>query len=258
MFRDRRNSTDTLAINQVMAGERNMGRAVIRSLIFNVVLFVTLPLFMLFNMPMLLRRNPPFYFAKQAGFYGLWLAKVICGIDFKIVGHDNIPSGPCIIACKHQSAWDTFALSYIFPQASYVLKKELTKIPIFGRYIKKYDMISIDRKRGLKAIMDLRTQAKSLLGQNRQIIIFPEGSRTAPGDTVTYQKGVLALYKDFDYPVIPVALNSGVCWGRRSWIKWPGVITIQFLPAIKNDLEGDVFMEQLSDSIETASIALIK
>lgn len=237
---------------------KNLWLVAIRSIIFNLIFFITIPLLMIINSPALLRKTPPFYFSKLACSYAMWLVRVTCGLEYRVVGLENIPQGACIFASKHQSAWDTMIFLTLFPDAAYVLKYELTKVPVFGNYIRKYGMISIDRSRGRKAIGDLRNQAQILINQDRKIIIFPEGSRTAPGSKNPYQKGILALYKDFHCPIVPVALNSGLYWGRRSWLKWPGVITLQFLPPMKEGLESSVFMEQLEKNIETASNSLLK
>jgi 1-acyl-sn-glycerol-3-phosphate acyltransferase len=257
MLRNRRNRADSLTVQTSMVPQNAYWLAAVRSAVFNLVFFISLPMLLLINLPALLRSQPPYYFAKFASKYAMWLVRVICGVEYKIIGSENVPQGACIFASKHQSAWDTIIFLALYPDSAYVLKSELTKIPVYGQFIKKYGMISIDRNRGRKALGDLRIQAQRVLEQRRKIIIFPEGSRTCPGAKTSYQKGILALYKDFDCPIVPVALNSGLYWGRRSWIKWPGVITLQFLPPMPPQLESDEFMEQLTQRIETASDRLL-
>ncbi len=230
MFRNRRNREDPITGPAPHPSGVPLWLAGVRSAVFNVAFFTVLPLLMVLNIPALLFKTPPYYLSKICSTIALWFSRVICGLDYKIIGLENVPAGACVLASKHQSAWDTIVFSTLYPDCSYVLKHELTKVPIYGTFIRKLGMISIDRNRGRKAILDLREQAHKIVNQDRKIIIFPEGTRTTPDDPKPYQKGVLSLYKDFNCPVIPVALNSGLFWGRRSWIKWPGEITLEFLP----------------------------
>lgn len=257
MFRNRSDRTDSLEGTAITPLHRLKWLAALRSIIFNVVFFITFPIWLIINIPTLFGKQASYFFSKYSGVYTLWLVKVICGLDCRVVGMENVPTGPCVLASKHQSAWDTFVFLVFFPSAAYVSKKELERIPLYGSYIRKHKNISIDRKRGRKSLTDLREQAQALVQDGRKIVLFPEGSRTVPGTREPYQKGILALYKDLDCPIIPVALNSGVFWGRRSWIKWPGVITLEFLPAMPKGLESADFMEQLADRIDTASEKLV-
>lgn len=233
--------------------------AIVRSALFNLLFFLTFPIILLLYLPVLfIQKGPPVVFAKFSSLYTLWLLKIICGTKCRVIGLENVPEGPCILASKHQSAWDTFSFLTIFPDISYVIKIELQKLPIYGAYMKKHGNIALDRDKGRKSLLDLKVKAQKILQQNRKIIIFPEGARVEPGAPADYQKGILVLYKDTTCPIIPVALNSGQYWGRRSWIKWPGVITIQFLPQIPQGLDNDTFMDQLTTSIETASRKLMQ
>ena len=221
MLRNRRSGEKPLKDSYSDRAGAQKWVAGIRSAIFNIAFFSVLPLIMVLNIPALLFKKPPYYISKICSRLALWLTRVICGLRYEIVGLENVPEGACILASKHQSAWDTIVFSTIYPDCSYVLKHELTKVPIYGTFIRKLEMISIDRTRGRKAIVDLRNQAENIIRQRRKIIIFPEGSRTSPDNPKPYQKGILSLYKEFDCPIVPVALNSGLFWGRRSWIKWP-------------------------------------
>jgi 1-acyl-sn-glycerol-3-phosphate acyltransferase len=257
MFRNRRDRADALGVPTISSTNGSYLLAACRSAVFNVTLFISLPLLLLISMPILLRKQPPFYVAKFSCSYALWLTKIICGLEYRVLGQENVPPGACVFASKHQSAWDTLIYQALYPDVAYVLKQELTKIPVFGQYIKKYGMIAIDRSKGRQALSDLRSQAQNIVLQGRKIVIFPQGSRMTPGVKEPYQKGILALYKDLSCPVIPVALNSGLYWGRRSWVKWPGVVTLQFLSPMPNGLESDAFMAQLEDCIESASNNLL-
>ena len=257
MFRDRRNSPDALNDGAALINQEISFWIVLRSFIFNLIFFPTVFCFLVLMAPTLLGRNPPYYVGTAVSRYILWLAKKICYLDCAVVGLENVPDGPCVLVSKHQSAWDTFVFLAFFPTAVYVSKKELEKIPVFGWYIKKHENISIDRSQGRKAMHDLRVQAKDRIDNKRKIVIFPEGSRTAPGQKGKYQKGVQALYKDLSCPFVPVALNSGAFWGRRSWIKYPGVITLQFLKPMESDLDKDIFMQTLQDRIDQSSLDLL-
>jgi 1-acyl-sn-glycerol-3-phosphate acyltransferase len=257
MFRNRRNCSDAITFTAMAPSQGQIWLAAIRSVVFNVLLFGGLSLLMIVHAPALLFNKVPSYLFTATGRYTLWLVKVICGLRYQVQGAEYIPAGSCIFASKHQSAWDTAVFLVLIPEISYVLKKELTKIPIYGKFLERYGMISIDRNRGRKALLDLKTQAKELLDKNRKIVIFPEGSRTAIGSKGDYQKGILILYKEFDCPIVPVALNSGLKWGKRR-IKWPGVITIQFLPSMPKNLENEAFMYELEERIESVSLELLK
>jgi 1-acyl-sn-glycerol-3-phosphate acyltransferase len=191
----------------------------------------------------------------------LWVVKVIVGLKYKVEGlehlHKALNHGPCLVACKHQSAWETIALPTFFDYFTIVLKRELTHIPLFGFYMKWLQMIVVNRGSRSQSIKSLLTQGRQAIALNRSILIFPEGTRTQPGEKITYQPGVALLYNDLNIPVIPVALNSGFFWGRRALIKTPGCITIRFLPPITPGLGREEFMKRLEHDIETACQELL-
>ena len=169
----------------------------------------------------------------------------------------DIIDGAALYAAKHQSAWDTFIYFLIFKNPSYILKKELHKIPFWGMAANKYGAISIDRSGGASSLKQLIKDTKNRLLQNYSVIIFPEGTRSAPGIKLPYHPGIAALYSATDVPVIPVAVNSGLFWGRHSFIKRPGVITIEFLPPIDRGLKRRDFMEKLESTVEAATDRLV-
>ena len=177
----------------------------------------------------------------------------IIGLKHEFRGLENLPSGPVILACKHQSAWDTYGIFALEHDPAYVLKKELVLIPFFGWFMLKTGMIVVDREAKASALKKLVADTKKVLDQGRKVIIFPEGTRTAPGTSRDYHPGVAALYKMIDVPVIPVALNSGMFWSRRSLLKRPGVITMEFLPAMPTGLKREEFLTELRTRIETAT-----
>ena len=186
----------------------------------------------------------------------LWLLKHVVGIDYRVTGTEHLPSTPAIYASKHQSAWETLFLSRYLNFPAFVLKKELLSIPLFGWFLKKAGNIAVDRKAGASALRGMARQASETLGSGRSILIFPEGTRVIPGQTKPYQPGVAALYTQQQVPVVPIALNSGLFWGRQAFIKKPGTIVVQILPPIPPGLDRKAFMAQLEQAIETASARL--
>jgi 1-acyl-sn-glycerol-3-phosphate acyltransferase len=186
-----------------------------------------------------------------------WL-RLTCGLTYRVVGMDNLPEGPVIIACKHQSSWETLAFTKLFPGTAIVLKRELLFIPIVGWAMARAGNIAVSRGDGAQALRGLVRQAKTVVAEGRSILIFPEGTRVAVGDERPYQVGVAALYRQLGVPVVPVALNSGLFWGRRKFVKRPGRITVEVLPPIAPGLRREAFMTTLRDRIEGATNRLVE
>ena len=182
--------------------------------------------------------------------------KWCCGIDYEIRGLEYMPTTPCIVASKHQSAWETMILPVLLPYPALILKKELLRLPFFGLYLQRFGMIAIDRSQGIRALRDIADKAKAALATGRHILIFPEGTRTVPGAEPHYHRGILPVYSGAGVPVVPIALNSGLFWGRNAFLKQPGTIVLQFLPPIPSGLDKNTFMTCLEDAIETHSEAL--
>ena len=187
----------------------------------------------------------------------LFLMKAICGLRVEIRGQENLPEGAALVACKHQSIFETMAFHTLTKDPAMILKKELLSIPIYGWYCKKTKMIAVDRKGQMAALKGMITQAQTALDDNRPVIIFPEGTRSAVDSDLPYQPGIAALYTKLDVPVVPVALNSGVFWPRKRYVCYPGVLTIEFLPAIAPGLKRKEFMEILKSEIDGKSSALV-
>lgn len=187
----------------------------------------------------------------------LWLSRNVVGLDYQVRGAENVPAGGAVIASKHQSAWDVGIFHVVTVDPAYVLKKELLLIPFYGWSLRKSAMIDIDRAGGASALKRLVRKARQALDEGRSVIIFPEGTRTAPGEHRPYHPGVAALYARVAAPVVPVALNSGYFWGRRSYLKYPGVITIEFLPPLPRGLDRRSFMAEFEARVEAASERLI-
>tara|TARA_R110002124_G_scaffold144122_2_gene308975 strand:- start:7761 stop:8573 length:813 start_codon:yes stop_codon:yes gene_type:complete len=181
--------------------------------------------------------------------YLRWLT----GVKTEVSGQENIPEGGCIIAAKHQSDWDVFAMFPHVGRPAYIIKKELMAIPFFGWAARSLDCIEVDRKKGAKAIPAMMAQAHAAIERGCRVVIFPEGTRRPPLAKPDYRQGIVRLYLELNVPVVPVAVNSGLFWGRNSLVIWPGTAEAQFLPAIEAGLPADVFVERLKKAIESAS-----
>ena len=183
----------------------------------------------------------------------------LCEVDFEVYGQEYIPKERALIASKHQSTWETINFLHILDQPPVmILKKELLFIPFFGQYALKFGNIAINRKAGVSAIKDMVKKAKKSRDQNRSILIFPEGTRSAINSDPEYKRGILALYKNLKIPCVPVALNSGLFWPKNKLMKKPGKISVEFLKPIEPGLEDDEFMRQLQTRIEDTTTILIK
>jgi 1-acyl-sn-glycerol-3-phosphate acyltransferase len=226
---------------------------ILRSLVFNVVFYVNLIILMIFGLPVLLAgRHGVFALARMWGASSLWLLEKICGLKVEFRGLENIPQGGYIIAAKHQSILETFALLLHAPDFASVLKRELTLIPFFGWYLIGGEQIAIDRSAGRSAVSIVSESAGAVLRSGRQVFIFPEGTRRPAGAPAQYKFGVAKLYEDAGAPCLPVALNTGLFWGRRGFRRRPGVAVIEYLAPIAPGLERRTFMDKLQSTIEAA------
>jgi 1-acyl-sn-glycerol-3-phosphate acyltransferase len=186
----------------------------------------------------------------------LLLLAVVCRLRHRVLGAENLPAGPSLVAAKHQSAWDTLIFHLLCRDPVYVMKKELLAVPVFGWYLAAAGNIPVDRRGGFRAIKALTPAVERRLAEGAQIIIFPEGTRTSPGERRPYHPGIAALASHAAAPVVPVALNSGLFWGRKHLRKLPGTITVQILPPLKAGLDRRVLMAELTAHIDTASAEL--
>ena len=187
-----------------------------------------------------------------------WLLCHVVGLGYEVRGRENIPPGPAIFAFKHQSAWETLATQLLVPDAAIALKRELMQVPLFGWSLKRSGMIGVDRKGGMRALRSLVDGARAAFARGASVIIFPEGRRIPVGQHVPYQPGIAALYGLLERPVVPVALNSGLFWGRRSFVKRPGLIVVEFLPPIDPGLDRKTFAVRLQQQLDGASDRLIE
>jgi 1-acyl-sn-glycerol-3-phosphate acyltransferase len=183
----------------------------------------------------------------------MWLLRVVVGIRHQVRGAEKLPQRPAIIAAKHQSAWETIAFNALLRDPAFVFKSELLLIPVWGWLAWRTGQIRVDRRAGAKALKRMAAAARTAIADRRSIVIFPQGTRTPPGQAGPYLPGVAALYQALQVPVVPVALNSGRFWGRRAFLKRPGVITIEYLDPIPPGLDRKAFMRQLEHRIETAT-----
>jgi 1-acyl-sn-glycerol-3-phosphate acyltransferase len=183
----------------------------------------------------------------------LIIIETVTGVRCEVRGRENLPPGPFILASKHQSAWDTLIYNRLFEDSAYVLKRELFWFPFFGWFLWRVGMVGIDRSGGAQALKSLVRQVRARLAEGRDIIIFPQGTRTPPGAERRYLPGVSALYMQAGAPIVPVALNSGMFWPRRRFVKRPGVIVVEFLPPIPPGLDRKEFERVLRERIEPAT-----
>ena len=229
-----------------------------RSLLFNILFYVTTTLFVVIGSPLLFA---PRRWAMAAlavhGRFELWLLKTTVGTGLEVRGQEKLPEGPCLVASKHQSAWETFALIPLFRDPALLMKRELFWIPFHGWFSKKFEMIPVDREKGPAALRAMLRETKKRVADGREIIIFPEGTRRPAGAPPDYKTGVVLLYEALGIPCVPVALNSGLFWPRRSLLRRPGTIVVEFLDPIPPGLPKAEFLSRLTESIETATNRLL-
>ena len=233
----------------------------LRSAAFNALFYVNLTAHLIvalptFALPYAFLRP----FIRSYALTSLWLLRAICGTKVEWRGVEKIPKGACIVACKHQSAWETFALYAVLDDPLYVLKRQLMWIPLFGWYMRKAGLIAIDRTAGMAALARMTACVKKVLAgpYPRQIVIFPEGTRRSPGAPPDYKPGIVYLYGKAAVACVPIALNSGLFWPRRSLLRLPGTIVVEILDPIPPGLNRDIFSARLQNGIEAASARLLR
>jgi 1-acyl-sn-glycerol-3-phosphate acyltransferase len=232
----------------------------IRSLLFTLAFYLWSLVAAIVMLPVLI--GPRRYAQGSLKVWGAvvtWLLRVICDVKVEIRGREHAPVGAALVAAKHQCMYDIFGTFNALPDASYVLRQELMAIPIFGWWAWKCRMIVVDREGGAKTLRKLLADSRQRLEESpdRQIFIFPEGHRGAPGVPGDYQPGVAFLYRELDLPCVPIALNSGVHWPAHGILRKPGTIVFEFLEPIPPGLKRAVFMSELETRLEAASNALL-
>ncbi len=230
-----------------------------RSLAFNALFYANLTVLMIVTLPTLvLPRRVQLIFIRLYARISLWLLRVVCGMSVDWRGVEKLPQGACIVACKHQSLWETFALYAILDDPAYILKRELMWIPLFGWHMAKAGLIAIDRGAGVAALSRMTARAKKELERSRQVIIFPEGTRRAPGAEPNYKPGVAHLYARAGVACVPLALNSGLFWPRRSLMRFPGTVLVEVLDPIAPGMDTRTFLAHLQNVLEEATTRLIQ
>ncbi|WP_246164057.1 lysophospholipid acyltransferase family protein [Blastochloris sulfoviridis] len=230
----------------------------LRSLAFNFLFYLSVLVHSVLYMPSLAMSRQAVIRATQSWARTVdFLLHTVMGVRIECRGLENIPPGPLLVASKHQSAWETFGLLLFLTDPVFVMKRELMRLPFYGWYCRRAGMIPVDRAGGGAALRRLAEDARGAIALGRQIIIFPEGTRRPVDAAPDYKPGVGLLYGQLGVPCLPVALNSGLVWPRRTFRRYPGTIIVEFLPPIPPGLPRAEFMARLQEGIERASAALV-
>jgi 1-acyl-sn-glycerol-3-phosphate acyltransferase len=231
----------------------------VRSLIFNVVFVLNNIVWFVVCLPALLLPRKTFFrvILHPWCWSNLYLHGWICGVKMEFRGVEHLSSGGCMVASKHQSAWETMALAASFPEPRYILKRELMFVPFFGFYLMRTGQVAINRGKRADAIAAMNKAAELAVKEGGQLLIFPEGTRRPVDAPPQYKMGVAHMYAALGVPVIPVAINAGVFWPRRTFLKHPGTIVMEFLPPIQPGMDKDAFLALLQERIETATNRLV-
>ncbi len=230
---------------------------IFRSTIFCLVFWSVFCIYITLMLPIAYFASQQFvfkYIYRPCTKYLFLCLKYICGIHYKIESKDNIKyikeHTPVIIGCNHQSAWETFVFSLLFDELSIVIKKELLNLPIAGTYFHRLGCIPIDRSSPINAIKSLLHSGEISVARNQNILIFPNGTRSIDDVHTEYKSGIYAMYKHLNIPVVPVHVNSGKCWGRKSFLKYPGTIKLEFKKPIAPGLTKEEFFKDFCHSME--------
>lgn len=230
----------------------------LRSLVFNVLFYLLLAFWVIVGLPTyLMPRSAILTISKNWARSSIWLMRVVCNTRVEYRGLEKIPNGPLIVASKHQSMWETFALLQFFDQPIYILKRELLRIPFFGWYLSKCGMIGVERGTGGRALIEMARRAAEAVRGGRQLIIFPEGTRMAVDAPPNYKSGVGQIYAASGVPCLPVALNAGLFWPRRSFLRYPGTLVVEFLDPLPAGLPRKEFMARIASAIEEATNRIV-
>lgn len=233
---------------------------VLRSVVYNIYFYITVSLLAVLGSVAFLWPGPQpvLFVARSWGRASLWGLKHICGVTYELRGAENIPEGTHFIAaCKHQSVMDTFTLPILFHRISFIHKKELFYLPFFGWLMWKGHQIGVDRSGRFGVMRSLIAECQRAVARGRIICIFPEGTRRPVDAEPRYKYGISAIYEALELPVLPIALNSGLFWKRRTFLRQPGRFIVEIMPLMPAGMDKDVFLAQLQDVIETRSNALV-
>jgi 1-acyl-sn-glycerol-3-phosphate acyltransferase len=231
----------------------------LRSLVFNVLFYTVFVVLAIMALPAFLM--PPRALLTVAEWWAkatIFLMRVVCNIEVEFRGADKIPEGPLVVVSKHQSFWETFALLQFFERPIFILKRQLMNIPVFGQFLMKTGMIAIDRTAGVKALLDMTRRARDAVRAGRQLVIFPEGTRRAPGAPADYKTGFAQIYAACGVPCLPVALNSGLFWPRRTFMRYPGTLVVEFLDPLPPGVAKDEFISRVQTAIEDTTARIVE
>ena len=235
-----------------------MASIFLRSLVFNILFYLNFLLWVVIALPtFLMPRAAMLRVADWWARCNIVLMRIVCNIKVEFRGVDKIPQGPLIVASKHQSMWETISLLRFFEAPFFALKRELRFIPIFGLFLIKTDMIAIDRSAGGRALIAMARRARQEVLRGRQFIIFPEGTRRPVGAPPQYKSGIGLIYTDCGVPCVPVALNSGLFWPRRTFMRYPGTLVVEFLDPLPAGLPRDEFLIRMRNAIEEATNRIV-
>ncbi|MGF1563204.1 MAG: lysophospholipid acyltransferase family protein [Geminicoccaceae bacterium] len=230
----------------------------LRSAIYAIVFYLWMLVCALLMLPLMLAPRAWLWWAVRTWMAGIvLLLRWICRIRHRVVGQENLPDGPAIFAADHQAAWETFVLTSLRSNLTFVLKRELMHVPFFGWYARRTGMIPVDRAAGPRALRSMAKAARSALARGRSIAVFPGGTRRDVFSAARLQPGIAALYHQLNVPVVPIALNSGLYWRNQSFLKFPGCITVEILPSIPPGKPQREMLGQLERSITDTSHKLV-
>jgi len=231
----------------------------LRSLVYNLLFYVLLVFWIIVGIPtFLMPAQAILNVGKCWASSSIWLMRVICNTRVEYRGVEKIPPGPLIVASKHQSTWETFALLQFFERPLFIVKRELMWIPFFGWYLKKLNMIEVDRTAGVRALLAMTREAGAAVRRGRQLVIFPEGTRRPVDAPPDYKSGIAQIYVDCGVTCLPVALNSGLFWPRRTFMRYPGTLVVEFLDPLPAGLGRREFIARVSSVIEEATGPLVE
>jgi 1-acyl-sn-glycerol-3-phosphate acyltransferase len=231
----------------------------LRSLVYNVLFYLVLAFWLIVAIPtFVMPRWGILFIARCWARSSIFLMRLICNTKVEYRGLEKIPKGPLIVASKHQSMWETFALLQFFERPLFIVKRELVWIPVFGLFLLKADMIAVDRSAGGRALIRMTRRAGEAVRRGRQLVIFPEGTRTPVGAPPRYKAGVGQVYVDGGVACLPVALNSGLFWPRRTFMRYPGTLVVEFLDLLPPGLSRDQFLARAREVIEDATNRLVE
>ncbi len=231
----------------------------LRSIIFTLGMWLYTPLFVIVALVICIPLSPKrrYHVISRWAHHMLWWLRVTCGISYQVEGKENIPSKPCIVLAKHQSMWETLAVQRILPPQVWVLKRELMWIPFFGWGLAMTSPIAINRGTAREALRQLVKQGKERLSRGLFVVIFPEGTRIAPGKRGKYHIGGAWLATQTKTPIVPIAHNAGEFWGKKSFLKKPGIIKVSIgKPIQSSHLKADALNQQVEDWIEEKMLTL--